>query len=116
MWFGGNAHAFGGHVAEGAGVGKTGHSLFAEGVGDEGSGMAPEAGSFRWGRRVVVGGQGDGETVRGAGKEDTGVAAVGGEESRWGGRVPEWSWGGSRDQGDGRGGAALERGAGFRGR
>lgn len=105
---GGDAHAFGGHVAEGAGVGEAGHAFFAEGVGDEGGGVAAEAGGFGGVGGVVVCCQGEGGAGGGGGEEDAGVAAVGGGEGGGGGRVPEGGGGWGGDEGDGGGGAALE--------
>ncbi len=54
LGFGGDAHALGAHVAEGAGVGEAGHALLAEGVSDEGGGPAAETLAFGWGGGVVV--------------------------------------------------------------
>lgn len=44
LGLGGDADAFGAHVAKSARVGEAGDALFAEGVGDEGGSVAPEAG------------------------------------------------------------------------
>lgn len=53
--FGADAHAFGAHVPEGAGVSEPGHALFAEGVRHEGCGVAAQALGFARGGGVVGG-------------------------------------------------------------
>ena len=97
---GAHAHALGSHVAEAPRVSEPAHALFAKRVGHEGGRPAAQPVVFGRRGRVVVGGERDGDAVRGAAEEDAGVAAVGGDEGGGGGRVPEWCRGGGGDERD----------------
>lgn len=60
--------------------------------------------------------QRDSEAIGGAREENASVAAVGGDQGRWGGRVPEGGWRRGGDEGYGGGGAAFEGGTARSGR
>lgn len=113
------------NVAEGPGVCEDAETLFAERVGDEGGGVAAQTTGLGGAGGVVVCGHGHGETSEGGAEQDAGVAEVGGDEGRGGGRVPEgggapgvgvsWGGGGRGGEGEKRRGRRKEEGKGKEG-
>lgn len=110
LGFRGYAHAFARHVSERARVGQATETFLAEGVGHERGCIPAEAGRFAGVRWVVVRCQGFGFAGRDCAEEDACVAAMGGVEGAWCGRVPERSRARRGHQSDGGGGATFERG------
>lgn len=108
------------NVAEGPGVCEDAETLLAERVGDEGGGVAAQTTGLGGAGGVVVCGHGHGETGQGGAEQDAGVAEVGGDEGRGGGRVPEGggapgvgvSWGGGGRGGRGGGESKMKRAKG----